>query len=440
MKSLIKKLLPAIILNWYHMILACLAMLAYGNPSSKLIVIGVTGTNGKSTTVNLIGQILQEAGYKVAWTATTNFYLNGKEWLNDQKMTMLGRFKTQKFLKDAVKAGCKYAVIETSSEGIKQFRHLGINYDVAVFTNLTPEHLESHGGFDNYKKAKGQLFKHLTKKPKKKIAGQIIDKTIAVNIDDEHAEYFLNFPAGNKLAFSINKQSDFQGTDISLQSNGTVFNLQSSRFDREARQAVFKTNLLGQVNVYNCLAAITVSKTFNINDEVIKSALLKYQGVPGRFEFIETNKNFKVMVDYAPEPESLKHLYETLQIFKFNKIIHVLGSTGGGRDKARRPILGKLAAEHDNIVIVANEDPYDENPQIIINQVAQGAIDNGKILNQNLFKILDRKEAIKKALSLASNGDLVLLTGKGCEQAMCVANGKKIKWDDRQVVRELLKI
>lgn len=429
MKSLIKKFVPRFVFNCYHKLLALLAMLVYGDPSSKLIVIGVTGTNGKSTTVNLIGRILQEAGQKVAWTSTANFFLDGQEWLNDQKMTMLGRMSTQKFLYNCLKAGCTAVIIETSSEGIKQYRHLGINYDTAVFTNLTPEHLESHGGFENYKSAKGKLFKHLAKKPKKKINDHIVEKTIVVNTDDPHAEYFLSFKADKKLTYSINQPSDFQATDINLQSNGTSFIIHHSSY---------KTNLYGRVNVYNYLAAIAVAKTFDIDNETIKRAMLKYKSVPGRFEFIETNQNFKVMIDYAPEPESMKRLYETLKIFSFNNIIHVLGSTGGGRDKARRPILGKLAAQNTDYVIVTNEDPYDDDPMEIIDQVAQGALDSGKILNQNLFKILDRKEAIEKALSLAKTDDLVLITGKGCEQFICVKNGKKIPWDDRKVVRELL--
>ncbi len=444
MKSLLKKIIPSFFIGWYHQVLAILAMLVYGNPSNKLIVIGVTGTNGKSTVVNLIGKILEEADFKVGWTSTANFKIADKEWLNDQKMTMLGRFKTQKLLKAMVTAGCKYAIIETSSEGIKQCRHLGINYDIVVFTNLTPEHLEAHGGFLNYKKAKGKLFAHLTKRKRKKIAGQIIKKTIIVNADDQNADYYLNFVADNKLTFSLNQPSDFQVARLELTANGTIFNLQS---------LVFKTNLLGRVNIYNCLAAIAVAKSQNINEEIIKTALLKYQGMPGRFEFIKTGsasrrsgQNFKVMVDYAPEPESMKHLYETLKIFKFNKIIHVLGSCGGGRDKNRQPILGKIAAQNSQMVIITNEDPYDDDPLKIINNVAEGALKAGKILNQsgsarqNLFKIEDRREAIAKALSLAQEGDLVLITGKGCEQYICMANGKKIPWDDRKVVKELLNL
>jgi len=430
MKNLLKKLLPAFILSWYHKILALLAMVIYGSPSNNLTVIGVTGTNGKSTVVNLISRILEEAGYKVGFSSTTNFKVADHEWLNNKKMTMLGRTSTQKFLSRLVKTGCKYAIIETSSEGIKQHRHLGINYDIAVFTNLTPEHIESHGSFENYKKAKGELFKHLTKRGEKKINNQTIDKTIIANVDDSYAEYFLSFPADQKLTFSLKNDSDFKATDVELKSSGTLFKID---------QSSYKTNLFGEVNVYNCLTAIAVCKAQGIEDKIIKKALVNYKGIPGRFEFVDAGQNYKVMVDYAPEPESLKQLYQTLKIFKFNKIIHVLGSTGGGRDKSRRPILGKLAADNADFVIVTNEDPYDDDPQKIIDSVAQGAQDNGKILNQNLFKLLDRKQAIKKALSLANKNDLILITGKGCEQFICVAHGKKIPWDDRKVVKELLK-
>ncbi|PIS42526.1 MAG: hypothetical protein COT24_03080 [Candidatus Kerfeldbacteria bacterium CG08_land_8_20_14_0_20_40_16] len=439
MKSLIKKITPPLIIQWYHWTLSYLGILLCGFPSEKLIIIGVTGTNGKSTVVNLVGNILKATGQKVAWLSTANFHLAGKEWLNDQKMTMLGRFKTQKFLKDSVKAGCRYVVVETSSEGIKQYRHLGINYDVVVFTNLTPEHIESHGSFEKYKQAKGKLFQHLTKKPRKKFKGRTIDKVSVVNTDDQHADYFLNFPADKKITYSISRPSDFQATDIELNPGKSGFKIISQSY---------QTNLLGKVNVYNCLAAISVAKALGISDEIIAKSLAQFPGIPGRFEFINkglaslplrrSGQDFKMMVDYAPEPESLRALYETLQLFRFNRIIHVLGSTGGGRDKARRPILGRLAAENADTVIITNEDPYDENPQTIIDQVAQGAEEKGKVLNQNLFKILDRKEAIQKALSLAQKDNLVLITGKGCEQFICVANGNKIPWDDRKVIRELL--
>lgn len=429
MKQALKKILPAFLLGWYHKVLAILAMVVYGNPSGKLIVIGVTGTNGKSTTVNLISKILEEAGHKVGFTTTANFKVADKEWLNDKKMTMLGRLQTQKLLSDMVKAGCKYAIIETSSEGIKQFRHSGINYDIAVFTNLTPEHLEAHGGFENYKNAKGELFKHLTNRSHKIINGKRIDKVIIANADDEQVDYFLNFKADKKITFSIAKSSDLKATDITIESSGSNFKLQNSDF---------RINLIGEVNIYNSLAAIAVAKSQSVDDQTMKKALADFKNMPGRFEWINEGQNFKVMVDYAPEPEAMTKLYQTLKLFKFNNIIHVLGSCGGGRDKARQPILGQLAATNAQYVIITNEDPYDDDPLEIINNVAKGAEAAGKTLNQNLFKIEDRRGAIAKALNLAQTDDLVLITGKGCEQYICVSHGQKIPWDDREVVKELL--
>lgn len=441
-KSLIKKITPRFLISWYHMSLAFFAVLIYGNPSNKLIVIGVTGTNGKSTTVNLISTILEKAGFGVGSTSTIEFKIKGQIWLNDKKMTMLGRFELQRLIKKMVRTGCQYAVIETSSEGIKQYRHLGINYDVVVFTNLTPEHLESHGGFENYKKAKGKLFQHLIEKPHKKINGKIIPKISIINIDDEYAEYFLQFPADKKITYGIKNSANVKAENYIFTTLATEFYLNNS---------FYKTNLIGEYNLYNILAAISAAQSQNISHNIYKHAIFNLKQIPGRLEFIDTNKNFKVLIDYAPEPASLAKLYQTLKIFHFNKIIHVLGSAGGGRDQARRPILGEIAIRNAEIIIVTNEDPYDENPQKIIDQVAAGAKNYLKNISAKetlqykndfqppqIYKILERREAISKALSLANDNDLVLITGKGSEQAICLANGKKIPWDDRLVVRKLL--
>lgn len=437
MKSLIKKFIPVGLLSFYHKTLAILANIFYARPSEKMIVIGVTGTNGKSTTVNLISAVLEAGGYKVGLTSTVNFKIDKKEWLNDKKMTMLGRFALQKLLKQMVKAGCDYAIVETSSEGIKQSRHLGINYDIAVFTNLTPEHLESHGSFANYQDAKGELFRKLKKDKAKKLNGKKIDKISVVNLDDEYASYFLQFPADKKYGYGVNFISDITGVEeiraenISLDSRGS---------ELEAQGSNFKLKLLGRFNVYNALAAICVGLSQKIETDKIAVGLAKVKVLPGRMEFIDQGQGFRIIVDYAPEPESMKQLYQTIDDLKLanGRIIHLLGSAGGGRDKSRRPVLGELAGNHAQFVVVANEDPYDEDPQEIIDQVAEGAVKAGKSLNQELFKILDRREAINKALSLAGAGDLVLITGKGSEQAICLERGRKAKWDDRQVVKEEL--
>jgi UDP-N-acetylmuramoyl-L-alanyl-D-glutamate--2,6-diaminopimelate ligase len=431
-KELIKKIIPGFLLRFYHKTLALAANLFYGFPSNKLIVIGVTGTNGKSTTVHLIAKMFEGAGYKVGSTSTVGFKVADKEWLNNKKMTMLGRFALQKLLRQMVQAGCRYTVIETSSQGVEQYRHLGVNYDVAVFTNLTPEHIEAHGGFLNYKNAKGKFFAHLMAKPHKIIGGKKINKVSAVNVDDEYAEYFAGFPADKKYSYSINTSSDIKAENIEAGFEGFRFKVSGNDF---------KINLPGRFNIYNSLAAVCVGLSQGFGLDTISKSLEKVSGVPGRMEFIDEGQKFRVLVDYAPEPESMRQLYKTIRDSKFinpdSKIIHVLGSAGGGRDRSRRPVLGKLAAENADYVIITNEDPYDEDPRQIINEVAAGAA--GKRDGVNLFRILDRSEAIAKAFGLAREGDLVVITGKGSEQAICVAGGKKIPWDDREKVREILR-
>lgn len=450
-KELIKKFIPEFLLRWYHKVLALTANAFYGFPSNKMIVIGVTGTNGKSTTVHLIAKMFEEAGFKVGATSTVGFKVADKEWLNDKKMTMLGRFALQKLLRQMVDAGCRYAVIETSSQGIEQFRHLGINYDAAVFTNLTPEHIEAHGGFENYKKAKGKFFAHLTAKPRKVIDGKTVPKISVVNIDDEHAEYFAGFAADEKWLYKIrNPKSEIrnkfqiqnsklvEAENVKLGPNGSRFSILNFQFS---------IHLLGEFNVYNALAAVAVGLSQGLDLTVIDKGFEKVSSVPGRMEFIDEGQKFKVLVDYAPEPASMRQLYKTIHnsnfIFHNSKIIHVLGSAGGGRDKFRRPILGQIAAENADYVIITNEDPYDEPPMEIIKQVAVGAkkcqMSNVKCQMKELWEILDRGEAIEKAISLAREGDLVIITGKGSEQAICVADGKKIPWDDRVKARETLR-
>jgi UDP-N-acetylmuramoyl-L-alanyl-D-glutamate--2,6-diaminopimelate ligase len=431
MKSLIRKLIPEGSINKYHKFLAVFSAFVYGNPSDKMIVIGVTGTNGKSTTVELIAKTLEAGGEKVGATSTVKFKVAEKEWLNSKKMTMLGRFQLQKLLRQMVRAGCKYAVVETSSQGIVQFRHLGINYDYAVFTNLTPEHIEAHGGFENYKKAKGELFKHLISKKKKKIEGKVIEKISVINIDDKYSEYFLEYKADRKITYGVKDvAAQVRAIDVDVTNEGTDFSINGSRINLK---------LLGAFNVYNSLVAVSIALEEGLSFEQIEKGLESVMVVPGRMELIEGDQDFTVLVDYAPEPYSMTKLYETVELMNKKRIIHVLGSCGGGRDVARRPVLGCLAGEKADVVIITNEDPYDDDPQSIIDQVAAGSEEKGKELNVDLFKILDRKEAIEKALSLANAEDLVLVTGKGSEQAMAVADGKHVPWDDREVIKDWLK-
>lgn len=412
-KKLIKKLLPKSLLVMYHKLWAMLGNIVYGFPSHKLTVIGVTGTKGKSTTSNMLWYIFTEAGCKTGMTTTANFRIGEKEWINDTKMTMRGRMQLQKLLRQMVDAGCEYAIIETSSEGMAQYRHWGIVYDAAVITNLTPEHIESHGSFEKYKKIKGELFRALK--------GKGISVT---NADDEHAPYYQAIPADKHITFGIDHASDIRAKGIEEKGEQGTYAI--------VNEQPLHVPLVGRFNLSNALAAIAVARGFEIPWDACVKGIAKCSYVPGRMEVFHSQKGFAVYVDYAHTAESLEAVYRTLKKDS-GRLIAVLGSCGGGRDKAKRPILGKLAGTYSDVVIVTNEDPYDEDPQTIIDMVWDG-INNEKI---EKYQIIDRKKAITKALDLAQKGDTVVITGKGSEQCIVTAEGK-IPWDDRQVVQEII--
>lgn len=430
----IKKIVPRPLIRVYHYCLAVLAAAWYRHPSERLIVIGVTGTSGKSTAVYLITKMLEHAGFRVGAASTILFKVDKKEWLNDKKMTMVGRFATQKLISDMAKANCQYAVIETTSQGIEQFRHHGINYDVLVFTNLYPEHIEAHGSFENYKNAKLKLFTKLKSDQPKIIAGQKIKKVIVANLDDEHSADFLKPWAEEKYGFTLTDASTadarvIRAEDIAHTDRGVTFTV---------GHEPFTVNLLGRHNISNAMAAATVGISQGLAASRISAALETIHGIPGRLEFIERGQNFSVVVDYAFEPRAVQALYDVVKTLKHKRVIHVLGSAGGGRDVARRPKLGELAAQNADTVIVTDEDPYDDDPMAIINQVADGAVQAGKIAHENLFMVLDRRAAIRQALSLAQKGDIVLVTGKGSEQGIVRKNNSIEPWDDRRIVGEEL--
>lgn len=440
MKALLKKIIPKFLLALYHRTLATAAAMWYRHPSNHLVVIGVTGTKGKSTTVFMIAHLFEQMGFRVGQTSTMQFQVGDKKWLNDTKMTMLGRFRLQKLLRKMVRAACQIAVIETSSEGIAQFRHLGINYDTLVFTNLYPEHIESHGSFEAYRAAKLSLFERLARSPKKTwgdIQGDhkrsgVIPKRIVVNRDDESAPLFQEAKADEHYGYTfVSAKDDANTVAVQLQSAGeqVVFEAQGCRFTLP---------VMGRVNASNAAAAITVGHAFGCAFPKMARALASLPPLPGRFELITEGQPFHVMVDYGYDPIAQRALYETVRVLKPKRIIHVTGSAGGGRDKARQPKLGQLAAENADIVVVTNEDPYDDDPMTIINTIADAAARCGKVDGQNLFRILDRREAIHKAITLAQVNDLVLITGKGAEQGMMVKGYRKIPWDDRTVAREAL--
>lgn len=447
LKQMLKQILPASWFSLYHRVLSMLAPWIFGHPSKKLMVIGVTGTKGKSTTGNMLWKILTDAGHTVGLSGTLNFRIGNWSELSTYKMTMSGRFQLQRWMHRMLRAGCDVAIIETTSEGIKQWRHLGIHYDICVLTNLTVEHLEAHGGFENYKQAKLDLFRHLARLPVKHIHGKTIPKVSVVNVDSSAvAEEFLS--VGSHTKVRVRTRGDATGNDAGG-AGVTLTNAQEGldgtryRILAEGRGIDGTLPLLGGWNAANAAMAVGVATALGVSPEQAVTALQTMEQLPGRMELINEGQPFRVVVDYAYEPLSLELLYRFWRekLPKQQRMITLISSTGGGRDVARRPKNGAVAATYCDFVIVTDEDPYDDDPMQIIDQVAAGALQNAtyaKKEGENLWRILDRREAIVHACALAQAGDVVFLTAKGAEQRMCHSGGRKIPWDDRAVVREVL--
>ncbi len=399
----------------YHFCMALLAALRYGFPSRKINVVAITGTKGKTTTTELVNAFLEEAGHTTALASTLRFKIADYSERNMLKMTMPGRFFLQKFLREAVKKGCKYAIIEMSSEGARQFRHRFIEIDAVIVTNLSPEHIESHGSFEKYREAKLSIARQLEHSKKQKT-------TLVANKDDAECAPFFDITSTEKYGYSLKAVDSYslgkEGIDIVIEGKKV------------------HSYLPGIFNVYNIIAAMTYAQTQNISLSEIIDALKKFKGVRGRMERVYVTsptlrklQNFEVIVDYAHTTDSLEKAY---RVFEGKNKICVLGGTGGGRDKSKRVKMGEIAAKYCKEIILTNEDPYDEDPQSILLDIAKG------IRNKKIHIVLDRREAIRKAFSGAKKSDVVLITGKGTDPYIMDKGGVKIPWDDADVSREEL--
>lgn len=432
-KSNIRKMVPEPVMGGYHYTLANIAALRYKFPSRKMIMIGITGTKGKTSAANFIWSCLNANGYKVGLIGTANIRIGQKEMMNEYHMTMPGRFKLQGLLAQMVSEGCQYCVMEVTSEGIKQYRHKGIIFDFLIFTNLTPEHLTSHGGsFEKYRETKGKLFASLKKSSVKTIKGQRVSKVAIINNDSSEKNYFMQFGADKVITYGIKKKADFQAKDVVDTNEGVDF---------KVRDVPYSLSILGDFNIYNALPAIIVANELGVLKNRIQRGLTELELIPGRMEKIDEGQHFTVIVDYAHEKESMTAVLNTAKNIVSEhkgKIIILLGAEGGGRDKNKRPVMGKLCGQLADYVICSNVDPYEDDPTEIVEDIARAAEKEGKVRDENLFVIEDRRRGIRKALELAGNWDIVLITGKGAEQSIIIG-GKKYDWDDRDVVREELR-
>ncbi|MFZ2831619.1 MAG: UDP-N-acetylmuramyl-tripeptide synthetase [Minisyncoccia bacterium] len=409
---IIKKIIPRSIFGalqpTYHYLFALLAAFVYRFPSRKIKVVAITGTKGKTSTTEIVNAVLEEAGYRTALAGTLRFKIGDEEERNLYKMTIPGRFFVQRFLRRAVNAKCDWVIIEMTSEGARQFRHKFIDFDALLFTNLSPEHIESHGSFENYKEAKLSIVQALSNSHKR-------PRIIIANADDQYANEFLAVDADTKTTYSLKDAEPY-----TLEKNKTIFNYQG---------APLHAHLSGVFNLSNMLAGISFAQTIGITPEVIRRALEKFNGIRGRVERVNAGQDFDVIVDYAHTVDSLEKVYE---VFQDARKICVLGGTGGGRDSWKRPAMGAVAGAHCDEIILTNEDPYDEDPQKIVSEIMAGVPDAQAEI------IMDRREAIAHALTLAKTGDAVIITGKGTDPFIMEANGKKTPWDDATIAREEL--
>lgn len=387
--------------NIYHLAVSFLAAIYFGFPSKKLTVIGVTGTDGKSTTVNMIYHILKSAGKNVSMVSSVNAQIGNKVYDTGFHVTTPSPWEVQKYLKDAADQKSEYFVLETTSHALDQFRVSNIKFNVATVTNITHEHLDYHKSWENYAKAKSKLFTNA--------------KNAVLNLEDKSFEFLKESANGKIITYSLHKNGDF--------------NLANSKI---------KLKIPGSYNLSNALAALSTASVLGIKKAESLKALASFPGLKGRMEEVDLGQSFKVIVDFAHTPNGLAKALEALQSMKKStksKIIAVFGSAGE-RDKAKRPVMGKHAASLTDISILTAEDPRTEKTGDIIDQIAAGF--TGKKEGKDFFKIPDRKEAIEKAINMAKPGDIVATFGKAHEKSMCFEK-TEYPWDEFAVVKSAIR-
>lgn len=396
-----------------------LANILYAIPARKLKIIGVTGTDGKTTTTNLIFSILKEEGKKVGLISTINADLGG--WVADTGLhtTTPTPLTLQKLLRRMVNNGLEYAVLEVTSHGLDQYRVWGIPFIAAVLTNVTNEHLDYHRTFENYRGAKAKLFRKVP--------------LSVLNFDDPSFDFFKKIVSGKIVSYSLNNSlADFSTHDTNLSVVGISFEVFA-----EGQSEQISSSLVGEYNVSNCLAAVALCRSLDISWPSIKKGISNLPQLAGRFESVTLKEaDFEAVVDFAHTPNALERMLKLSRtlVREGGKVLVVFGCAGL-RDRQKRPVMGKIACQLADSVIITAEDPRTENLPSIISQIEQGCIAGGGVKDQNYWLIPDRRQAIRFALQKANKNDLIIISGKGHEQSMCFGKTEQ-PWDDREVVRE----
>ena len=395
--------------------LALLSAALLGDPSSRLELVGVTGTNGKTTTTHLVDAVLRKAGKRTGLLGTVQYRIADR--LTEAVRTTPEASDLQRLFREMADLGCTHAVLEVSSHSLALKRVLGCAFGVAVFTNLTRDHLDFHGDMDAYFAAKRILFDTLLSP----------GGCAVVNLDDDRGESLVRASRGRVLTYALDRPADLRGDAIALSLSGTTFTARTPSGDLPVR-----TPLLGRFNVQNVLAALGACLALDLPREAILEGIASLQGVPGRLERVDAGQDFTVVVDYAHTDDALKNLLETMRELKPRRILTVFGC-GGDRDRTKRPLMGAVASRLSDVVVVTSDNPRSEPPEAILEEIQAGM--NGRKVERHV--IVDRRDAIAKALEIAGPGDAVVIAGKGHETTQ-VLRDRTIPFDDRQVARDLL--
>ncbi len=410
--------------------LTWLAAAFHGFPARKLTMIGVTGTDGKTTTSNLLHKILLAAGLKAGMISTVNAVVGDEILDTGFHVTTPDAHDVQEYLARMVAAGLTHCILETTSHGWAQYRVDACEFDVGVVTNITHEHMDEHGGYENYRAAKARLFNSLEWTRQKPQGNPRLG---VINFDDKKSFGFLDgFIKTQKVNYGLGEGCDVRGMNIEYNPSGIQFTAVAKGF-----RVAITSDLVGAYNVSNCLAALTAAVYgLGIDPEVAAKGIASLEGIPGRMERIDLGQNFTAIVDFAHTPNALKVSLEAGRTMTSKRVIAVFGSAGL-RDKEKRRMMAETAAELADLTVLTAEDPRIESLDGILEEMAQGAISKGGVEGKTFWRVPDRGEAIKFALRLARPGDIVLSCGKGHEQSMCFGKTEFL-WDDRTAMRAAL--
>ena len=412
--------------------LGTLSAAFYGDPSRQMDVIGITGTDGKTTTASILHWLLLTAGRRVGLMSTVDVKIGAETFPNNSRFTTLEAPEVQGQLRRMADAGVECAVVETTSSGLALHRVWGVAYDLAVITNITSEHLEVHGTLEAYRRAKAMLFEAVDPVAPPKPVAFSAPRGCVLNADDSSYTYLKEFCRAPITTYGVEAEADVRASDLDLRPDGSSF---STRLP-DGQTFRVETPLVARYNVSNCLAAITVGYLRGVAPEIMARALATFPGVPGRMERIEAGQPYMVVVDYAHTADSLEKALSVLRPLTAGRLIVVFGSAGE-RDRVKRPEMGKVAAHLADFAVITDEDPREEDAMTILREIAAGAEAAGAREGERFIRVVDRRKGIQVALEMARAGDVVLLAGKGHEQSIFVGK-EKLPWDDPTVARETL--